>query len=67
MMGESAVGEQVVATHKDGPHRTPDEPRPTPPVVPGGTMPIVVLVISTIVLVVGGIAFLVSWLLGAFR
>jgi hypothetical protein len=30
-------------------------------------MPIVVLVVSTIVLVVGGIAFLVSWLLGAFR
>jgi hypothetical protein len=30
-------------------------------------MPIFVLVISTIVLVVGGIAFLVSWLLGAFR
>jgi hypothetical protein len=66
MMGNT-VGEQVVATHKDGaqPNRTPDEP--APPVVPGGTMPIFVLVISTIVLVVGGIAFLVSWLLGAFR
>jgi hypothetical protein len=37
------------------------------PVIPGGTAPIVVLVISTIVLVVGGIAFLLSWLLGAFR
>jgi hypothetical protein len=63
------MGEQSVATHNDGtpPNRTPDEPRTAPPVVPGGTMPIFVLVISTIVLVVGGIAFLLSWLLGAFR
>ena len=63
------MGDQVVATHNDEtpPSRRPGEPRPAPPVVPGGTMPIVVLVISTIVLVVGGIAFLVFWLLGAFR